>query len=290
MASAATMMYADETALDFFTRLAYPVLDLLPTVVPLGVRVGETLEVLGESSTGKTMLLMECCVSCILPAGYGGHAAHAVVVDSEGGFNLLRLAHVLTAKLRTAGMPDDDLSPAVEVALTRLRLMQCLNADEMLQGLAALRCELECTQPDDARPRLLLIDSASAFRWLDRVEQQHGCASSVSFETRLDQLLGLLRRQQLSVIWSRCPVAAHQGGLEFPIIDRTTISQWHAELNQPSMRVRLRRLDLPSTPTPDVHHHATFQTLLDNLNGAASVADPPARRILRVTMNGVAAC
>ena len=41
-----------------------------------GLQVGNTLELLGEPGTGKTAMLMECLVRCILPARVGGAAGH----------------------------------------------------------------------------------------------------------------------------------------------------------------------------------------------------------------------
>ena len=282
------MYWADETAHDFFSRLAYPVLELLPSVVPPGLRVGETLEILGETCTGKTTLLMECCAHCILPAEHGGQGAHAVVIDSDGGFTM-RLSGVLAARLRASGVTDKGAcDAAVAASLTLLRVMTCHNADEMMVCLGALRCELEDPLGGDARPRLLLLDNASTFRYADRLEQQHGGLADDAFEARLSTLLGLLRRQQLSIVWSRRPDKGHQGGLEFPIIDRNTMSLAHAELSQPSLRVRLRRLENGSAPpTPGVQ--LTFQTMLDVCGGPVETPMRREMRVMRVTTNGVMA-
>ena len=294
----------DETALDFFTRMTYPSLSI-PTIAPDGLRVGETVEILGEPSTGKTLLMMDCCARCILPSEHGGNGASAIVVDTEGSFGLLRLGIVLDGLLLASGVADETQRKELTFAsLRRLRVLQCHNADELVIGLAHLRCECESDiqlpqmSPDAydlALPRLLLLDSASAFRWLDRAAPRgNGGAVDVGFEARLSELLGLLRKQRLSIIWSRCPLTSHNAGLDFPIVDRMTtggtMKQPH-ELSQPTLRVRLRRLESGAPGGGRLMH--ACQALLDRLSApahsAASVGPPsaPVRHEMHVDMQGV---
>ena len=92
-----------ETAYDLFARLEWPGLPLLPFEAhDGGLKVGETLELLGEPSTGKTALLLESCARCILSAEHGGHGARAVIVETDGGFDVRRLAAALARKLEAS--------------------------------------------------------------------------------------------------------------------------------------------------------------------------------------------
>lgn len=318
---------ADETALNFFTRQTYPVLEI-PTVAPDGLRVGETIEVLGEVSTGKTLLLMDCCARCILPKHVGGQSMHAIIVDSEGGFSMPQLTNVLLGILKASNVISGEAKrdQIIAESLTRLRVMQTLNAEEMLLGLSNLRCECEVPLPhmspdeiDLVQPRLLIIDSASTFAFLDRTDPHRGCGADAGFQSRLSELIGQLRKQRLTVVWSRCPLVGHDSGREFPPVDRPiTGVQAPSELGQPSLRLRLRRLRreatganatgasnaAPAAPPMAAHPHIdaggdggggmmhAFQVLLDRLgapaNGALSApGEPPLRREMHVDMDGV---
>ena len=85
----------DETAFDLFSRLARPPLCLTEpagsTPLVTQLHVGEALEVFGEPGSGKTATLFEMLMRCILPAGYGGLGAAAILIDTDG-LDLTRLA------------------------------------------------------------------------------------------------------------------------------------------------------------------------------------------------------
>ena len=343
------MSWADETADDFFARLEFPGLDLLPGI-PRGIKVGETLEVCGEPSTGKTALLMECIVRCVLPVDVGGvrvggAGCRAVFVDTEGGFDALRLAETLRTRLMASGVLPDCAAEEAAAALARLRVMRCPTSSELCLGLCALRLELDAPPPIAAAamhgallppppaspspasavpppppsppppPRLLLIDSVSTFQWMERAESRaaarrggggsHGDASShdasaeAGLDSKLSTLVSLLRRQRLSIIWSRSPLLSHNGGYEFPILDqRSAVAAAH-ELNHPTMRLRLRRHAEPaatlahataSTPAAGTLQLA-FQAMLDTAAPAvgSSTSEPPLRREMLLYAVGVRA-
>ena len=321
-----------ETAYDLFARLEWPGLPLLPFEAhDGGLKVGETLELLGEPSTGKTALLLESCARCILSAEHGGHGARAVIVETDGGFDVRRLAAALARKLEASAaaaaarggssstLSSDGVSAAVEAALRRLRVIRCHSACELLRGLQALRCELDAPPPpgaatpatpatpaasssssssadNDGRPRLLLIDSLSAFQWLDRAEQQRLSAAGEpsDYAVRLNALVGLLRRQRLSIVWSRSPLMSRwrighaDSGTDFPIVDRSDSAASVAlpELSQPTRRVRLRRLD----EWKDEDKPFRFEVLVDALQaqaGPGTPAPPPMHYSLQYSMPGV---
>ena len=248
--------WADETAADLFSRTAFPGLDLLPGLPAPGLRVGETLELCGEPSTGKTALLMEAAVRCAMPAEVGGIAiggaeSHVIVVDCDGGFDVLRLASSIRARLAAAVPDQRAVEAASRAALQRVRLMQCTTCRELLIGLCRVRAELEtpasggATLTATTRPRLLLIDGVSAFQWMERGERRHSAVDDCradGIEARVGVLVGLLRRQRLSIAWSRCPLRTRGGGLDFPIVDKEAGGvSLHHELSRPTMRWKLRR-------------------------------------------------
>jgi hypothetical protein len=350
-------LWADETAEDLFTRAAFPGLELLPGFAHC-LKVGETLELLGEPSTGKTALLVECAIRCILPSSVdgvavGGAGSHAVFVDSEGSFDAFRMAEAVRERMLAAGVAPRHAGNAVLAALGRLRVMQCPTSSELILGLCALRLELDVPERaneslarplsgrieeeavelhhEHARPppapRLLLIDGLSAFQWIERAVtcggEPHGGAGGASlpassgtpgrrppcpdrFEAQLGSLVALLRRQRLSIVWSRCPLLSHSAGFEFPIVNQRGGAPVDGaqELNEPTMRMRLRRLPPHAldqhVPARASRVLAAVQAMLDASAPPPPAASPtagtppplvdtPLRRELYITPCGVSA-
>ena len=117
----------DETAADLFARL-----DALPlAVLPCcrGLHVGEALELFGEPGTGKSALLGEAALRCILPEAVdgvpvGGHASDAVLVDVDGTFDVLWLSEALQARaLAVCG--DAARAAAIAEECMRRLMLRC---------------------------------------------------------------------------------------------------------------------------------------------------------------------
>lgn len=278
-------LWSDETAADLFSRTAFPGLDMLPGLPHPGLRIGETLELCGEPSTGKTALLMEAAVRCALPSAVdgvaiGGAEGGVVVADCDGGFDVLRLAACLHARLSALVPNRSAVEAAVRTALSHIHLMRCTTCNELVVGLCRLRAELEVSpsRSNEAsaigRPRLLLIDGVSAFQWIERAQRRHVTAAAAAadhgVDDRVAQLISLLRRQRLSVAWSRSPLRSHMGGLDFPIVDQPTPH----ELSRPTMRWKLRRLADGTASAMDGSRSNSIQqrlqALLDTVNVAGS--------------------
>lgn len=278
--------WADETAADLFCRTAFPGLDMLPGLPHPGLRIGETLELCGEPSTGKTALLMEAAVRCALPStldgvAIGGAESGVVVADCDGGFDVLRLSACLHARLSALVPNKSAVEAAVRTALSHIHLMRCTTCNELILGLCRLRAELEVAsmQSNEAsaigRPRLLLIDGVSAFQWIERAKRRKvtGAAAAGAdhgIDDRVAKQISLLRRQRLSVAWSRSPLRTHMGGLDFPIVDQLTPH----ELSRPTMRWKLRRLADGTASAMDGSRSNSIQqrlqALLDTVNIAGS--------------------
>jgi hypothetical protein len=262
-----------QTALDFFTRLSTPMLKLMPCLPLLGA--GDAVELYGESITGKTALTVECLAHCVLPAEIGcvhvgGCGEQAILIDTEGGFDVVRFGAVLRATLGNTlqakrGHFVDEWAPAgliaeeVGASLRRLSLMRCLSHAELLLGLASLgacarfaalaapavpAAAAAATAPADAvapptpppMPRLLLIDSISSFQWLVRTDLAGARAHEACL---LESLLrGLCHT---AVVWTRSPDVAHQNGYEFPIVPRPLAVGSAPGALAPLRRLRLRR-------------------------------------------------
>ena len=196
----------DETAADLFGRLSRSPLRL--PCLPAGLHAGEALELFGEPGTGKTALLMACALQCIIPArfdgvAFGGHGEDAVLLDTDGGFDPLWLGAALQARFYSAvtgsqipaptpaaeGMEDkarrmeDKARRFCNECMGRLHVLQCCDRHQLLCSLYALP-RLVGTAAAAATPhaapqhaarkvRLLLVDSPSAFQWVERAATRH---------------------------------------------------------------------------------------------------------------------
>lgn len=158
-------MVLAQTAASFFRRIDEPPLQILPMV---NMRSGETLEICGEPGTGKTSLLMEIALRCICPRSIDGrpldgYGTTAIVVDTEGGFCVPRLAASLVERLGWLGY--ERAQSEMRICLRRLHIMQPHSRRQVVCGLAALllRPRIASDQPTPLETaRFLLIDRLTA--------------------------------------------------------------------------------------------------------------------------------
>ncbi|KAL1499028.1 hypothetical protein AB1Y20_013544 [Prymnesium parvum] len=151
--------FRPQTACDLFRRIHEPRMLLLSS---LRICAGDMIEVCGDRSSGKTTLLVECAIRCVLPKGAGGvpldgYGAVAIVIDTEGNFSVQRVASLIYTRLLHAGL--DDRRATVETArcLERLHLSRPTTRRELLLSLASL-----CRPEHDPPATMLLIDRSDA--------------------------------------------------------------------------------------------------------------------------------
>ena len=307
---------ADETAADLFGRLAHAPLRL--PCLPTGLHAGEAFELFGEPGTGKTALLMECALQCIMPASFegvavGGHGEGAVLLDTDGDFDPVWLESALQARFLAAahcGQPPMALPAAKHAALRfsnecldRLHVLQCADRHQLLCSLFALpRLVGMGATPSAAgesshgrgQIRLLLIDSPSAFQWVERAgtrhqphsdgppparqqkaasgvgasQQAYGLSpapSPAAVDTFDEQVGVLLRRllveEQVCAVWSRCPTTSHGAGWQFPMQNGTPPS-WSALATHRLDLKRAGRALAPAPPQSSAQAEARFAARL----------------------------
>ncbi|XP_061615136.1 DNA repair protein XRCC2 [Phyllopteryx taeniolatus] len=179
---------------------------------------GAVVELYGLEGTGKTELLYHFLCRAILPAEAGGLELEVIFVDTDCSLDMLRVVSILDARLSKAGTcvrahvdRDTDASTntaanassspssrdtCVRACLSRLLVAHCRSSCQLLLTLHALEARL-ARRPGLA---LLLLDSASAFYWLDRSEGGTSVAKQEEKLSRCSQLLaGLLRDYRISV-------------------------------------------------------------------------------------------
>ena len=183
----------DETAADLFARLDASPLAVLPCC--RGLHVGEALELFGEPGTGKSALLGEAALRCILPEAVdgvpvGGHASDAVLVDVDGTFDVLWLSEALQARALAVCGDAARAAAIAEECMRRLHVLRCATEHELLLGLHALGCLLA---------------------------ERGGGADGGDDAAVAVLLRAVLQQHRLCAVWSRTPASTHNGGADFPL-------------------------------------------------------------------------
>ncbi|XP_054862988.1 DNA repair protein XRCC2 [Amphiprion ocellaris] len=151
---------------------------------------GEVVELCGTEGTGKTELLYHLLCRCVLPEAAGGLEVDVVFVDTDYSLDMLRLVSILDSRLNTALSSNSSArseEAALRSCLSRLLVVHCSSSSQLLLTLHFLETSLS-SRPSLA---LLLIDSISAFYWLDRCG---GGASFAKQEEKLSKCAELLER------------------------------------------------------------------------------------------------
>ncbi|NWX15245.1 XRCC2 protein, partial [Aegotheles bennettii] len=119
---------------------------------------GDVVEFHGPEGTGKTEMLYHLIARCIIPRSGGGLEVEVMFIDTDYHFDMLRLVTILENRLtqRTEEM--------MKQCLGRLFLVNCNSSTQLLLTLYSLE-NMFCIHPSLC---LLILDSMSAFYWIDR--------------------------------------------------------------------------------------------------------------------------
>lgn len=160
------MASTSETGLQLFARLvARPSLvGLEDALFPQGPEPKEVIELNGEPSCGKTLLLSQFIAKCILPLEWkgvstGGLKAGVVLLNTDHHFQMYKLVSLMECRL--GAVPD--VEEVVKEALDRLIIYNIADSQELEVTLLAVQ-NVVSNRSDIG---LILLDSVCAFYWQD---------------------------------------------------------------------------------------------------------------------------
>ncbi|KAG8506136.1 DNA repair protein XRCC2, partial [Galemys pyrenaicus] len=140
---------------------------------------GDILEFHGPEGTGKTEMLYHLTARCILPKSEGGLEAEVLFLDTDCHFDMLRLVTILEHRLSQS---SEDI---VKCCLARLFVAHCNSSTQVLLTLHSLEA-MFCSHPALC---LLMVDSLSAFYWVDRANGGESLRAQESVLTQCAQFL-----------------------------------------------------------------------------------------------------
>ncbi|XP_068829545.1 DNA repair protein XRCC2 [Capricornis sumatraensis] len=153
---------------------------------------GDILEFHGAEGTGKTEMLYHLTARCILPKSEGGLEVEVVFIDTDYHFDMLRLVTVLEHRLSQSS------EETVRRCLGRLFLLYCGGSTQLLLTLCSLQTML-CSHPSVC---LLILDSLSAFYWIDRANGGESVNLQESTLKKCSQLLEKLVNEYRLVLFA----------------------------------------------------------------------------------------
>lgn len=148
-----------ESGLQLLERLvARPIIKDLTPLLPDEL-TSETIEIIGDASTGKTLFLTECIAKCIIPQNACGLDTGVVYIDLDGQFNITKLVKIIKRIVKNA---DDNL---IKACLNKLTLINCYDSPTLYVTFQRLKLFLT----EQSQVGLVILDSVSANYWQDSV-------------------------------------------------------------------------------------------------------------------------
>ncbi|KNA10514.1 hypothetical protein SOVF_143750 [Spinacia oleracea] len=173
----------DETAETYLSRVSTTRLPLLlPPLHRLPLRPGNVVEIVGPSPSGKTHILLQVAINCILPkewkgVSYGGLEQSVMFIDLDCRFDILRLLQLLKLRIYSVCQVSNDLGDAgnwtcdeelIHKCLERFLYVRCYDSLEFLATLKTLSYQLQTRKEFASKVYFMMIDSIGAYYWVDR--------------------------------------------------------------------------------------------------------------------------
>ncbi|XP_047367330.1 DNA repair protein XRCC2 [Vespa velutina] len=167
-----------ESGLQLITRLRKNlcVSEFDDTLFFNGLKNTDIIEITGDVSSGKSLLLANILAKCILPYRYDdihvkGLAASAILINTDCHFQISKLVKIMTTivtdvykSIDIKKVNNETINKIVNDVLDNLIIINCYGNDQFLLTLHTLESILFCNE----KIVILAIDSISAYYWQTR--------------------------------------------------------------------------------------------------------------------------
>lgn len=213
---------------------------------------GDVIELYGTTCCAKTEVLYHLLAQCILPPSwngieFGSLGVGAVFVDTEYQFSMLRLFAILekrvTEKLDEIKKEEEEVSKEtpsseniesfIRTSLSKLHLVRCSSSEQLIISLHSLE-SLFANHPEIS---VLMLDSVSAFYWIDKTNAGDNSTNQESMQRKMVDILTRLVKEYHLVLFATKPAIVQkrhrvqkdqQGTFEEASPLNTSISEAHS--------------------------------------------------------------
>ncbi|XP_010256265.1 PREDICTED: DNA repair protein XRCC2 homolog isoform X2 [Nelumbo nucifera] len=235
---------------------------LLPPLHRVPLRVGNVVEIVGPSPSAKTEILIQAAISCVLPkqwngVHYGGLERLVMYIDLDCRFDILRLSQSLKLRIMETKRSSDQIDWSREEGLCKYKETKetiadfdedlflacmrrflyvcCYNSFEFLSTLKTLHYQLQKeSEAHGVAVHFLMIDSISAFYWIDRAstplplgfDKRKSLSLQTVAETVVQEIRKLLQMQPMLVLVTKATLFG-DGSLTSNA--KRTFRKWHSQ-------------------------------------------------------------
>ena len=223
-----------------------------PVLLGEGPFCKDVIELYGGEGTGKSETCLHFITRCILPSTWNGVSlngcdAGVILIDNDYSFSILRLVTLMErfilhkAEETSKVISSEDVEKFIRACLRKLHVSQCSSSTEFVMTVHRLE-SLVCNEPGIAA---IIIDSLSAFYWIDRYNGGDNIqAQEVNMKLAVDGLSKLVNTYSLVLIVTKAAVFKKKGNTN-AVVDTVTddLDAEHSEfLCKPWQRMVTNRL------------------------------------------------
>nr|CAB3267803.1 DNA repair protein XRCC2-like [Phallusia mammillata] len=138
------------------------------------------IEITGDTGTGKSAVLHDISIKCILPKKYNGHNVGVIYFDLDYHFELPQFVSTIEQKTKAS-------ENEIKNWLKNFYLCRCDTAEQLIVTLHSV----EPLIANSSMPiRLLILDSITAFYWID---SHAGGKSQYLRESNMNKIVDILK-------------------------------------------------------------------------------------------------
>lgn len=163
---------------------------------------GDVVEIQGPAASGKTWLVYQMVMSCILPYKLpeepsstspfiGGWNRSVIILDTQGRWSANQLAKMLRSRLQKAKLQPDAVNAAIEKSLQKVHIFRANSSASLAATIFRLPHYYTSQMPDE-EIGLLAIDNISTYYWEDRHEAEQQRASGMGPRDAVNNLSKIL--------------------------------------------------------------------------------------------------
>lgn len=159
---------------------------------PSYLQDGDVVEFIGEQSTGKSSLIQDLLITCLIPETLGGCGCGVIYFDLDYHFDLLKLVSVIEQK--TAASEED-----IKLWLKSFYLLHCDSLEQVVITLHSLE---SCIANSKTPFGMIVLDSISSFFWIDAKNNETTFKREENLRKVVNVLKSLKEQYRLTILAS----------------------------------------------------------------------------------------